>query len=101
MPEYVASLVEPESALEKKRLLEADLLELRLNKERGVLVQPHEIRAGLATMAVILRKAGDALGRQFGPEAQLILVEALEDAVEPVCKAIDESTMEGGKGHEL
>lgn len=78
-----------ESPNDRKKRLEADMVELKLLREQGVLVRPDEMRAGLSTLAELLRKMGDILGRRFGPEAQKIVNQTLESGLSQVHAAID------------
>jgi hypothetical protein len=67
-------------ALERYREERAALARLdRLDRERE-LVPREAVRQALGRIAIILRSAGDALGRQFGPSATDLLYEALDDA---------------------
>lgn len=63
----------------------------RLERER-VLLPRDMVHEGLARIAGVLRTAGEALQRQFGPEAHRILEEALDDAqreIDSLCGDID------------
>jgi hypothetical protein len=51
----------------------------RLERERE-LVSREEARRGFGLVAKVLRNAGQTLGRQFGVEAQIILIDALDEA---------------------
>jgi hypothetical protein len=67
-------------ALERYREERALLARLdRLERENQLLPRS-QVREALGRIAVILRGAGDALGRQFGPAATELLHEALDDA---------------------
>jgi len=70
----------PTEALERLRLANAQIAELELARRHGALVEREAVRTGLSQIAGILRSAGDSLQRQFGPEAHIILEEALGDA---------------------
>jgi hypothetical protein len=66
-------------ALEDYRKERAALARLdRLERERE-LIPRREIHEALGAVAAILRGAGDALQRQFGPQAAEVLHEALDD----------------------
>ena len=78
-----------ESPGDRKKRLDADIAELKRDEMMGDLVRPPEIRAALVTFSALLRKAGDTLGRKYGPEAQLILIENLDDAIVPIQEAIE------------
>lgn len=52
---------------------------LKLEKEEGTVVPREEVRQLLGHLAMILRQAGEALGRQYGADAQRVIEEALED----------------------
>ncbi len=67
-------------ALERYREERAELARLdRLERQRQLLPRD-QMREALARIAGIIRGAGDALQRQFGPAAVEILHEALDDA---------------------
>jgi hypothetical protein len=67
-------------ALERYREERARLARLdRLEREQ-LLIPRDEVREGLSRIAAILRSAGDALQRQYGPAALEILDEVLSDA---------------------
>lgn len=67
-------------ALEEYRRARAKLAELDLLERKQVLLPRDQIHEGLGRITSVLRMAGDALQRQYGPEAQRILDEALDDA---------------------
>jgi hypothetical protein len=72
-------LIESSPALERYREERAKLARIeRLEREGSVIPRGmvHEVNARLAS---ILRRAGEALQRQFGPDAAMILNDALED----------------------
>jgi hypothetical protein len=66
-------------ALEKKRQLECQRVELLLNREQGLWIERRLIHEGHNRMGAILRTAGEALLRQFGPAAQKIINDALQN----------------------
>lgn len=66
-------------ALERLRLAKAQLAELELAAKRQQLVPVEEVRSGLlGPFAGALRRAGEVLGRNYGPGAQQVLDDALE-----------------------
>ncbi len=67
-------------SLERLRKAKAALAELDLQERRGDLVDRHKFEGLLNRNAAILRGAGEALQRHYGPEAQGLLDEALDDA---------------------
>ncbi len=66
-------------ALEKKRQFECRKLELQLEREQGLWIQRRIIHDGHSRIGGILRVAGEALLRQFGPQAQKIINDALDN----------------------
>jgi phage terminase Nu1 subunit (DNA packaging protein) len=69
-------------ALERFRLARAKREERKLAEERMELVSIHKVHDGLARITTALRNAGDAVQRQFGPEAHEIIVAAIKEAEE-------------------
>ena len=67
-------------ALEEYRQERAKLARLDRLEREDLLIPRNEAREALGRIASILRGAGDALGRQFGPGAVELLHEALDDA---------------------
>ena len=67
-------------ALERYREERAAIARLDRLEREGALVSRDEVRTSFGRVAAILRTAGDALQRQFGPAAVEVLYEALEDA---------------------
>ena len=81
-------------ALERYREERALLARLdRLERERS-LVPRDEVREGLGRIAARLKAVGEALNRQYGPEALEILLEAMDD----VERDIDRSFGDGSDG---
>jgi hypothetical protein len=67
-------------ALERYRRERAALARLdRLERQRRVMPR-EEVRSAMGRVAAVLRGAGEALGRQFGPAAVDLLHEAMDDA---------------------
>jgi hypothetical protein len=66
-------------ATERKRRLECKKLKLQLARERGTVIDRKTVHAGHGRIGSILRVAGEALARQFGPAAQKILNDALDN----------------------
>jgi hypothetical protein len=65
--------------LERWRAARADLAELEREQREGNLIPREEIHDGLVRLAARLRKFGETLQRQFGPEAHRLLEELLDD----------------------
>lgn len=66
-------------ALERKRQLDCQRLELLLERERGLWIERTVVHDGHNRIGSILRVAGEALLRQFGSAAQKILNDALDN----------------------
>jgi hypothetical protein len=66
-------------AMERKRQLECRRLERQLEREEGLWIERRLIHAGHNRLGGVLRVAGEALLRQFGPAAQKILNDALDN----------------------
>jgi hypothetical protein len=71
-------------ALERYREERAALARLDRLERQMQLVPRDQVRQALGRIAAILRSAGDALQRQFGPAAMEILHEALDDAQQEI-----------------
>jgi hypothetical protein len=67
-------------ALEAYREERTKLARLERREREGSLIPRDEAREALGRIAALVRGAGDALQRRFGPEAAEILDEALQDA---------------------
>ena len=67
-------------ATERKRQIEVKLLELKFERERGQWIERRAIHEGHNRIGSVLRQAGDALLRNFGPSAQKILNDALDNS---------------------
>jgi hypothetical protein len=67
-------------ALERYREERAAIARLDRLEREGKLLPRDEVREAMGRVASVLRSAGDALQRQFGPSAVEILYEALDDA---------------------
>ncbi len=67
-------------ALEEYRREKVKLLRLDVQEREQVLLPRDRIHEGLSRIASVLRLAGDALQRQYGPDARQIIDEALDDA---------------------
>jgi len=77
----------PQWAEELRR--ENTRLKRMVRKEKqGELIPRGDLREGLALMASILRRCGDTLQRQYGPEARDVLDDALNECLEEVQAAI-------------
>jgi hypothetical protein len=66
-------------ALERKRQIECLRLELLLQRDQGMWIDRTVIHGGFGRIGGILRAAGEALLRQFGPAAQKIINDALDN----------------------
>src|SRR3989304_5130023 len=71
-------------AMERKRQLECERLELQLKRERSLCIERKIIHEGHGLIAGILRNAGEALFRQFGPAAQKILNDSLDNCAREI-----------------
>lgn len=86
-------------ALEKYRRARADLANLDLEERRGSLIARDKAHDGLMDIARLIRQAGDALRRQFGPEAYALLDGALNQAearINGLCGPLDGSDAQPG-----
>jgi hypothetical protein len=86
-------------ALERYREERAALARLDRLEREGVLLPREKARQAMGQVAAVVRGAGDALQRQFGPAAVEILYEALDDAQREIDRTFGES-INGGTGHE-
>jgi hypothetical protein len=66
-------------AMERKRQLECRRLERQLEREDGLWIARRLVHDGHNRLGKILRVAGEALLRQFGPAAQKIVNDALDN----------------------
>lgn len=66
-------------AMERKRQLECRKLELQLEREQGLWIERKRVHDGHGRIGGLLRVAGEALLRQFGPAAQKIFNDALDN----------------------
>lgn len=67
-------------ALERYRKFRASMAFLELKQRRGQLLPRDQVHELLVRLAALIRGAGEALQRQFGEDARLLLEEALNDA---------------------
>lgn len=67
-------------ALERYRKFRASIAFLELCERRRQLLPRDKVHELLVRVAALIRKAGEALQRQFGEDARLLLEEALNDA---------------------
>jgi len=65
--------------LEEKRKWESKQARLKYETAAQQRIRRDDVDKGLEALAVILQNAGEALLRQFGPDAQRIVNDALED----------------------
>lgn len=68
-----------EDELRRQRALKADLLQVQLDREVQKLLPRLEVAEIHQAWAARLRRAADSLGKRFGPQAQRILADALDD----------------------
>lgn len=71
---------QPTEALERLRLANAKLSELKYAKETRELVPVGDLHVLLSSMTSRIREAGERLGRTHGRDAQLIVDEAIDAA---------------------
>jgi hypothetical protein len=76
-------------AQERKRQLECRKLELQLARDEGRVIDRPIIHDALSRVGLQLRKAGEALRRQFGPAAQKILNDALDNCQRETTRLLD------------
>ncbi len=95
-------LLQGESSPALERYREERFLLARLErKERQQKLLPrHEVHELLARIAGIVRGAGDALQRQFGNEAVVLLIEALDDATREMDRYFSAQPSEEEPGEE-
>lgn len=77
--------------LERYRSASADLREMEVEERRGALVRLDDTKEFLGRLAKIIRSLGASLGKAYGPDAQQMLNEHLEDL-----NAVIEKNAEGG-----
>ena len=70
---------ESSPGLERFRLAKAAREEIRLERDRGQVVNLAAMRAVHVRMAALLRDTSERLGREFGADAQGLLNETLEE----------------------
>jgi hypothetical protein len=93
-------------ATEQKRRLECQKLELELAREQGLWIERRLIHEGHNRIGMLLRGAGEALLRQFGPDAQKILNDALDNCKREIDllldndSSIDSDNVGGDRGGE-
>lgn len=81
-------------ALEEYRRQKAELAKLDLKERQSVLLSRDRIHEAFGLVAHILRQAGDMLRRQYGADAQSILIGAIDDAEREMAKHFDKTTFE-------
>jgi len=82
-------------ALERYREERALIARLDRLEREARLVPRDEVRDALGRIAAIVRSAGDALQRQFGPAAAEILLEALDDASREIDRSFQSPEEDG------
>lgn len=92
----LASARAPDPVMQKQRETKIRLMEIEIQEKENRLVPRHEVRQHLTRIAAILRRAGDRLQRQFGPEAVDVLNEALDDARAEIGRSFGEGEPEAG-----
>ena len=85
----------PSPALERYRAARADHAELDLEQRRGDLVDRREFQALLLRTSHILRGLGESLQRQYGPDAQGLLDESIDDVEREVQRHFAQYEQEG------
>jgi len=85
-------------ALERYRLARAKIEELKLERELGRWIERSVIHQGLAGIAAKIRAAGERLQKRFGPEAQNIIDEALDEAAREIEAFVGAEEVEDGNG---
>lgn len=77
-------------ARERLTSIKCELEQLKLERERGQWLPKREVREGLGNAARIIRTAGEALLRQYGPGAKKVLDDALDSVQSDVdCRFTD------------
>lgn len=89
---------EASPAQERYRMAKAQREEIALERDRGTLLAREDVHSALGRLAVILRGAGEALGRKFGDDAQSILEEALDDFTAEIRRTFDDGDGEEEEG---
>lgn len=79
-----------DTALQRKRMAEADMAEDERDRRRGHLLPTSQVHAAHVHWANRLRKASEQLGRKFGRMAQRILDDALADCEKHVVGMFEE-----------
>ena len=80
-------------ALERYRAAKARLAELAYEQACRTVLPVVEVRTAIVGMTGPLRRAGEELGRRFGPEAQKVL----NDAISNYCAALRRQFSQGGE----
>ncbi len=80
---------EADSAMEEFRRVRTERERLLLERERRQWLSRNAVHAGHSRIASLLRGAGDALDRQFGPVARKILNDALDNCQREVDRLLD------------
>jgi len=81
-------------AKERLTSIRCELAQLELERERGQWMPRKEVREALTAAARLIRVAGDALLRQYGPGAKKILDDALDNVQGDVDRRFDEQSDE-------
>jgi len=82
-------------SLERGRMAKAELAELQLERERGLVIPREDIHEGLLEFAQALRDAADRLQRQHGADA----FEILDDAITSGAAAVERVLAERNGKH--
>jgi len=83
-------------ALERYREERAAIARLDRLEREGNLIPRDQVRESLGRIAMILRGAGDAIQRQFGPAAVESLYEAMDDAQREIDRTYGAGNLDGG-----
>ena len=67
------------SAMEDQRRAKAELLQLELQERQSQLIDRQAAHVVFGQLGALIRKAGEKLQRRYGPEAQGIIDEALDE----------------------
>lgn len=76
-------------ALERYRLAKAKLAELDLETRKGQLIERDKARDIFSRWAVLVRRMGERLAKQFGPDAAATVNETLESCRAAVVEVVE------------
>lgn len=78
-------------ALERFRTVRADQESIKLAQMRKEVIARSDLRTSLARFAAVLRRGGEVLQRQFGPDALAVWEESIAEAVRSVAELMAET----------